>query len=340
VKSKPITFSVQELPATPPASAEALALFTSAYARQTIAPLVIVGAGSSTTAGGNSSSIEKRWLNRFASAASAAANSAVQSQTLPDAIQNGISPIGTTLINAAIGGTVGSTYLTAKTARDIGRLSPTVVIHMVGSNDFARDIDPAVYGASIRERIQQIDDANTSSNPTLHVLVQSYQQSGPSVLDGVLFPWSEYGNQLSSIAQERSGNVVVVDLSNSYSQLGVPGNDPSELIDGDGVHQVDRGHAVMAELIRQAMGVPRVSTITGFAAIITAGTAILKWDASPGAGDQGYLVTVCPAIGSCAVAFTALPTFTTANSENSRVSVSALTATGSGRSSDVLELRR
>lgn len=233
-------------------------LFASIASRNARAA-VFAGAGSSTTEGWNASTPEKRWLNVLAGKLQTAyplANGVTQPGTrvLNEALTAPPPPAGIQFVNAGVAGSTAAGYLTATTGSQLAALSPDVILHMVGSNDYAYGQHPSIYRQNLEARLDQLD-AETEGTP-LHVLLHQYERWDDRVAKGTSFVWSEYGDAMRTIATERSSNVVFFDLSPYYYMVGVPGSDPYGLTTGDKIHQNDAGHEFMADLIFQLLGIP------------------------------------------------------------------------------------
>lgn len=218
----------------------ALGLLYAAISTRNSRPAVIVTAGSSTTAGA--------WPGLFATALQSA-YPVTGGQPATVTLAQAQPPLGNGLqvVNAGIGGTTSANYLTPDSIAKIATLAPSVVFHMVGANDFAEDVAPTAYKASVQSAISRIDAQ--APGPVLHVLVQSYQRFDPPVLDGTAFPWSDYGDALRSIAAGQPQNVVFIDLSDVFARAGVPSSDPFDLVSSDQIHPTQAGADMIAQQV-------------------------------------------------------------------------------------------
>lgn len=268
-------------------------------------PRPLVYCGSSTTAGSNATAEARRYVNLLTAALQAAfplRTGAVSPamRTLSQAAGASLTA-GVQGVNAGVGGTTASNYLTSTTRGQIAGLAPTMILHMVGSNDYASKIAVATYKANVRTQIDALDSA--ISTPHVHVLVQPYERGD---VTNPAAPWSAYGTALRELADADLARRLYLDISEPYTAAGVPSPDPLDLLDTDLVHQTDAGHAAMAELLRDALGVQlTTAAISGGSSgdttapsvptglIATPGNAqvVLDWtDATDNVGVTGYRV--------------------------------------------------
>lgn len=192
---------------------------------------LIVLLGSSTTAGSGSS-------NRRRTSYAATLRRAVLSRHRRARFEN-----------HGAGGTTAATYLPDALCDAVAAQSPAAVIHMVGSNDYARGVTPAAYGEALRDRLDRID-AN-SALPCQHVLVHTFAR--PDVREPVA-PWSAYRAELDAAAAGHV-NRAIIDVSGQFEAVGVGfgGADPLELVAPDGVHPGDGGHRLLGRLVAGAL---------------------------------------------------------------------------------------
>jgi len=231
----------------------ALGRFNASMASRVTSSVVIVVAGSSTPLGTGASTPGNRWVNLFANAVLTAyqGGAATAPSTLTAALASPPTGRGIHFVNAAVSGTTAANYLTATTGPQVASLNPSVVIHMVGPNDYSANRNPSTYRDDIAGRIDQIDAGST--RPVLHILIQSYQRM--DVTDRT-YAWSEYGDALAALAAQRPDNVAYVGMAPYFAAAGVPGSDPLGLVGDDDLHPTDAGHAMIADLMRRALDIP------------------------------------------------------------------------------------
>lgn len=234
--------------------ADPMGLFYAAIAGRKLRPVVMVGAGSSTTAGYGISLDDERWLNRFALALQAAyplipGRSQPPTRTLAEAVAKPPSENGIQFVNAGINSATAANYLTATTLPQVAALSPSVILHMVGANDWAAGTTAADYKTTMLSKLTALDAATTG--PVLHVLIQSF---APDLGLSRPVSWSDYAKALEEIAEERASNTIFVDVSPMFKLAGLPGDDYYGLMQGDDLHLNSSGQSLMADTIREFMG--------------------------------------------------------------------------------------
>lgn len=205
-------------------------------------PIVIAYTGSSTTFGNNASTAAKRYVNVLSAQFRTRMGSGGTTSTMNGSAHP--STAGLYAVNGGVGGTTSANYIDATTLGWIGTLQPEMVFHMIGSNDYSGNVNPTTYKSNVLATIASIDAAITG--PAIpHLLIQSYQR-----IDVVgTYPWDAYGQALKDIAAADPTHIAYIDLNPEYVWRGIPGSNPDGMIDTDGIHQVDAGHAYMAKLL-------------------------------------------------------------------------------------------
>jgi lysophospholipase L1-like esterase len=233
-----------------------------AFAARYTRPVLLVFAGSSTTYGANSTTVEGRFPNLLMSAFQAkypqpggtaelpTKTRSSNTTTLP--LANGIQGLA-----AGVPGTSSANYLTDQTVAVIAGFGPTMVQHMVGSNDWASSIPLATYKANIRSKIDALDAQ--SPTPMIHVLVQSFPRQD---ISGKAIPWSAYGNAMKELADADPTHVFYIDNSGPFAERGVPGDDPYNLLDTDLIHPTNAGQALIASSLFDVYEAPEPVTDT------------------------------------------------------------------------------
>jgi len=112
----------------------------------------------------------------------------------------------------------------------------TVVIEL-GINDYAQSVPASAYGADVRLLVNSVH-ANRV------VLVVPYLVA----VDRAARSWNSYADELTSIARV-DPRVVVVDLRTAF------GPPSTWLLASDLIHPNDRGHAVIAHLVAEAIAI-------------------------------------------------------------------------------------
>jgi lysophospholipase L1-like esterase len=237
-----------------PAGSDTLYRFRAALADRNNKPIVIGLAGSSTTYGNNATAPGFRYANLLAESihdtypmSTKVARHATRS--LASAVAASPLAAGVHVVNAGVIGADSAAYLTATTGPQLAALNPSLVIHMVGANDFASGVSLATYRANIEARLTQLKSA--IQVPCIHLLVHPYQRYDSFT---PVAPWTEYGKVLASIAAADPTNVLFLDLSGRFETIGIPGTDPLGYMAADKIHLANSGHAFLAELVGEALG--------------------------------------------------------------------------------------
>lgn len=238
--------------------------------------LVIVAAGDSTANGGHVSEASLRWVNRLAARIQAAhpkySGSDPAVKTLAEAVSSPPSGAGVHMVNAGVGSTYASNYLTSTTGPQVAALNPDLVIHMVGVNDFYYDVAVSTYKTNLINRIAQLD--TDASTPPKHLLVHVHRAFSAGITDGTAHEWQEYGAAMAEIAAAQS-NVEYLDLDVWFRMTGVLGtSDPAGMIVADQVHMSIPGHAMTADAIGDFLKIQRFPAPqdTGWVDIVSFGT--------------------------------------------------------------------
>lgn len=151
--------------------------------------------------------------------------------------------------SAGEGGAVAADYLTNTRSDRVAALTPAMLMHMVGANDYWQSVDPAIYKSQMLARLQYLDTKLTA--PCQHVLVHPYPRAGLPSSSRYAFPWAAYRDALGEIAASRT-DTVLIDLSAEYAAVGVDVGyraDPLDLIRTDDTHQTPVGYRFMADLL-------------------------------------------------------------------------------------------
>jgi lysophospholipase L1-like esterase len=166
---------------------------------------------------------------------------------------DGTAGAGVHVLNAAYAGTSSVTY-SARTPgmrghnRAVGAQDPALLIFMVGSNDYAAQVDPALYAEQMRAAVLAARAA-CPRRPSV-LLVQSFKRF--DVADPT-HPWDAYGSALYDLAAALP-DADYLDLSGHYPAE--VESDDTKLISVDRIHQNDAGHAWMGDLVADHLLAP------------------------------------------------------------------------------------
>jgi lysophospholipase L1-like esterase len=249
-------------------------ILLAALTASTTTAIKIAMLGSSTTVGNNASDAAHRYVNLLADAfrteyGSGGATAALDGSASP-------TTAGVHVRNGGVGSTTAANYVNGTRHGYITTLQPQIVTHMIGSNDYGTNVNPATYKTNVQTVIDDIDAEVTG--PVLHILINAYQRTDVTGS----YAFALYGEKLAEIAAAND-NVTYVDLNPSYIARGWPGADPDNLIDTDNLHQTDAGHAFMARLLFDALvggpetgggGPPTTGSIVSWVWTQTAGPTV------------------------------------------------------------------
>lgn len=250
---------------TDPSRLAALSIIKAKLMFRETQPVVIVGCGSSTMAGSKSGTIPARWWTKFGVMLAeafpmASGNKQATPLSLAEAVAAPPATPGIHLVNAGVAGTTSSGYLTGTTGAQVAALTPSLVVHMVGGNDFASGVSLATFKNNLVARIAQLK-ADTAE-PCAHLLIHQFERSDSFT---PVAAWAEYGRVMDEIAAEDPENVAFLDISDDFAAVGVPGADPFGIRDADLTHLNANGHALIAQVVRDGLGFlpPAVTSASG-----------------------------------------------------------------------------
>jgi hypothetical protein len=133
---------------------------------------------------------------------------------------------------------------------------------MIGSNDYSSQMAIATFTANVQSMIASCKSALSAASlpPASYLVVGTYKRldiSSPAI------PWSSYLSAMSAVAAADPANVAFLDISSPYPTVNTSIGDPWDIIDTDSIHQTDRGHAMMADLLVQGLQTSIISSIAG-----------------------------------------------------------------------------
>jgi lysophospholipase L1-like esterase len=245
-------------------NSSALGMLHAALSRADQERVTVILVGSSTLVGGGASTYSKSMahgLTRILQESYPRRNGAPSAGRVTLATQlAGPSTIpGVTVVNAASNGTTSETYITPQTRNRMTSMASRarIVVHCVGSNDFAANVPAETYMATMMSQISALDDGIDVSH--VHVLVHAQHRSNVSVRGT---PWASYGQALREIAEQDPSSRIFVDASGAFAHAGVPGADPFSLL-ADGIHPSDAGHILLANTVADSLRLRQSVSLAG-----------------------------------------------------------------------------
>jgi lysophospholipase L1-like esterase len=202
---------------------------------------------------------------------------------------------GVRIVNAGHGGTAAQLYAQAVQPsrthnRAVASLSPSLLIWMVGSNDWAdyNGTSSAVsFKASTRKALKMVRAA--CPEPPSILLVHQHRRFDVTTPQST---WAEFGAALAELADELP-DTQFLDASGAFPIDRA--SDVDRLIGPDGVHLTDRGSALLADLIGDAILAPQAPPVTSAplpeADPVPLPGVLAAWRASDLTGTDGSAVT-------------------------------------------------
>ena len=142
--------------------------------------------------------------------------------------------------NAGVSGTTSINYWGTNQKNLTAAYRPRLVIHMVGSNDYANGTAPTTYRAYIERAIGEI---NNRSAGCRHLLVHQFQRED---VTSPAYPWSDYRDQLRSLAASRDDT----DFCDANRILTDELGWDSSYLQSDRVHANWFGNTLLARAVR------------------------------------------------------------------------------------------
>ncbi len=134
----------------------------------------------------------------------------------------------------------------------IQQLGAGLVLLMLAANDYSAGVSPTSFRTTVTTLINNIK-AVCYPQPSI-LLVGSYRRLD---VTSPAYPWSAYLDVMQDLAAEDPQNIGYVDLSGVYPTS--QATDPYDVISSDSIHQTDRGHGEMADLVYAALRAPRLA---------------------------------------------------------------------------------
>jgi len=242
--------TVCDLAPLPPSSA--LTALRSRIASADTSKVRILALGSSTTYGMDLDSPSERWPDRFMQGlADRGINASPVSLGQFDTGLFSQAP-GAVMVDGAVPGALAETSLVETLpgllASELSGNGPTIVLHMIGANDYWLQDSPLVFGAALSATATALDIQPVRP---IQVFISTYRD--PATTDPKI-PWSAYSDQMKQVAAQDPSHRIFLDLAPWFDAAQVPGADPEGLLDSGGVHPSVAGQQAMADLILRALG--------------------------------------------------------------------------------------
>lgn len=170
-------------------------------------------------------------------------------------VRNGDETTGIRVFQSGRSGSITSDWSGASRTlmQRLAQLNPPLVTIMLGSNDFNTSINPITFQTALQSLVNQIKAAVTPTPSILIVGTYRRMDSTPT------YSWDLYLAAMAAVAAADPANVEYINISAPYPtspQL----NASTLVIDTDLIHQTDKGHALMGDLLAAAITSPAPDT--------------------------------------------------------------------------------
>lgn len=243
----PTVCDLAPLPSSP-----ALTTLRSRIASAATERVRLLALGSSTTYGMDLDSPSERWPDRFMQGlADRGVNASPVSLGQFDTALFS-QAAGAVMVDGAVPGALAETSLVEALpgllASELSGNGPTIVLHMIGANDYWLQDSPVVFGAALSATAAALD---VQPVRPIQVFISTYRD--PATTDPRI-PWSAYSDQMRAVAAQDPSHRIFLDLAPWFDAAEVPGADPEGLLDSGGVHPSVAGQQALADLILRALG--------------------------------------------------------------------------------------
>lgn len=203
---------------------------------------------------------------------------------------------GVRVYNSGLSGTDALSFSGASASlyQRLAAISPRMVLIMLGANDYQAGTAPATFTTRMQTIIDRIV-ASVTPTPSI-LLVGTYAR-----LDvfSPAHPWSDYLAAMAALASANPGIVEYLDISAPYPTTQAEDQASLVIDTADYVHQTDRGHRLMADLLTASLTAPAPATIAEPAFDPRGVGGLLTWfDANTlGLSDNTAVATWSPTAG-------------------------------------------
>lgn len=223
------------------------------------APYVVMYVGSSTTEGIIGATDEHHnYVNQFSAMLVTNSNDSIStSKVIKQNSGTATRPTanGLWFYNAGIGGRTAADYVDSGVQSLANSITPNLFIHMIGSNDYKNQVNPATYQSQMQTAINNLRARGAADSK--HILVHSYIRL--DVVGAQTYEWDAYRQRLDALAAANN-DVLSVRVDDLFAAQGVykGSNDPQDLIhDGDNIHATNAGYKFLAETMAQRLQMNR-----------------------------------------------------------------------------------
>ena len=151
---------------------------------------------------------------------------------------------GVHVVNAGVGSTDSSDYLTPATRAQINALNPCVIFHGIGSNDWIRGLSPSTVVSNLADQIAGL----SSNRPLLHVVVHQFERPN---MGSSAWQWQDYADALQAFCSADPDTRMFVNVAPQMKLAGVGRGLDNRygLVSADNIHLTPVGGHVMGDLV-------------------------------------------------------------------------------------------
>lgn len=162
-----------------------------------------------------------------------------------ETLTGGNAGTGMQWFNGAIAGATAANYAPTTAITKAASLAPTLVLHYLGANDWATNVDPGLFENRVRSAIEALEAASPASVHVLATPVRRTDVSGTS-------PWSAYNNALAKIAAEKPDTRIHIGLGAYLAKRGAAWG----MLKSDGITLTRNAHKIIADILADLLGIP------------------------------------------------------------------------------------
>lgn len=151
-------------------------------------------------------------------------------------------------LNAGVGGTRTQTYYGNDRHNLMMSFTPRIVVHTIGSNDYAGQVPLAEVKANVGAVVDRIDNSQPpGSTPRQHLFIHSYRREDRADTG---ITWEQYGQAIREVCDERD-NAHFLDAGAWFDHLK---QDGVTYLQSDQVHATWQGNELLAKAVAAGLG--------------------------------------------------------------------------------------
>lgn len=161
--------------------------------------------------------------------------------------------------STAVAGTRSDTYAPSGTIANVGAIQPHLVFHMIGTNDFALQTDPAAYQANVEKALGDVWGLAPDAR---QVLIMCWPRIDPA---GMTHPWTQYTAAMRAIAANHASDprFTFIDYGARFERTGGAAATSWWSAFPDGIHGLPQLHRDLTEHLAGWFGLPSPLALFG-----------------------------------------------------------------------------